>query len=300
MTKIRDRACKILGAVVASVYAVIFILRPSFPTPDKLIIFLFFVFMAFGQATQGLKRFGPFVILILVYESFRSIADQLNNHVHYLAGPNFDRTLFGNLPTIYLQHWLWHGHVVWYDYILYLPYFLHFIIPLGLGILVWKTRDKFYWRVMNTYLLVAFAGFLTFLLFPSAPPWLASQNHYIPPITNVSTAVWSSLGIQDFPSIYNHLRPNPVAAVPSEHAAWAILLPIFVYKLYGKKWTLLAAIYPLLIFTGTVYDGDHYVFDILVGILYSLAAYKLVPRLMSYSNSKFKSLKSKSWHVQKA
>ncbi|HZP55678.1 MAG TPA: phosphatase PAP2 family protein [Candidatus Saccharimonadales bacterium] len=295
--KARKKVFQALGGILALLCVIIFIANPSFPTPDKLIFFLFFVFMAFGQATEGLKRFGGFIILILVYESFRSIATQLNSHVNYTLAPSFDRTVFGNLPTVYLQKWLWHGKVVWYDFVLYVPYFLHFVIPLGLGILVWKTRDKYFWQVMNTYLVVAFAGFLTFLLFPAAPPWLASQNHYIQPIVSISTEVWNSLGIHNFPSIYNHLRPNPVAAIPSEHAAWAILLPIFVRKLYGYRWAILASIYPLLIIVGTMYEGEHYFFDIVVGVGYAIAAYKATPKIMDFVNARF-SKKIKQWQRQ--
>ena len=223
MAKIKQNLTRVVGLIAALLCLIIFIQAPSFPTPDKLIVFLGFAFMAFGKAKEGLRRFAPFIILILIYESFRGAADQLNNHVNYSFAPHLDKLLFGNLPTVYLQNWWWRGHPSWYDYVLYFPYFFHFIIPLGLGILVWANRDKYFWRVMNTFLVVAFAGFVTFLLFPSAPPWLASQNHFIQPITRISSALWSSFGIHNFPSLYNRISPNAVAAIPSLHAAWATL-----------------------------------------------------------------------------
>lgn len=294
MTKTTKSFFRLIGAIGTLSSLFIFIKNPSFPTPDKLIVFLVFVFMCFGQAIEAIKRFGLFVLLILLYESFRSFADQLNGRVDYLTGPHFDTALFGNLPTTYLQNWLWHGHVQWYDYVIYFPYFLHFVIPLCLGILVWKTRDCYFWRVMNTYLVVAFASFLTFLAVPAAPPWLASQNHYIQPIVHISSQLWVKIGIHDFPSFYNHIAPNPVAAVPSLHAAWATLLLIFVYKIYGKRWAALAALYPLVIFFGTIYEGEHYVFDILCGITYAVAGYFAVPHITKFF-SKFIPKNTKHW-----
>ncbi len=276
----KQKVVKTIGIVGAISLAIYFAKNPSFPTPDKLIVFLVFVFAAFGQTAEGLRRFGPFIVLLLIYESFRSVADKLNSHVDYLTAPHFDSRLFGNLPTVYLQNLLWSGHVRWYDYLLYLPYFLHFVMPLCLGIIVWRTKDNMFWRVMNTYLFVAFAAFLTFLLIPAAPPWLAAQNHYIQPIVRVSGEVWQNLGIHNFPSFYNHISPNPVAAIPSLHAAWATLLLIFVYKLYGRRWAALSALYPIAIFFGTIYDGEHYFFDVLVGIIYAVAGYLIVPKLM--------------------
>lgn len=233
--------------------------------------------MMFSQAKEALKRLVPFVGILLVYESFRGLVPSLNKHVHYTEMIRFDRWLFGGtLPTTTLQHWLWHGHVQWYDFAFYLAYMLHFILPIGLAVLVWKRREKHYWRYITTYLAVSFAGFLTFLLFPAAPPWLAAQNGFIEPITRVSTNVFFALGVHDFPSVYNKISPNPVAAVPSLHAAYAMLLVLFVYKLFGKKWALLAVMYPLLIFFGTVYMGEHYAVDEILGIIYACAGYAAV------------------------
>lgn len=284
MNQYKNHASKAVGLIGFLACLALFVTHPSFPTPDKLFIFLIFAFMAFGQAWELFKRLFPFVAIILVYESFRSVADHLNTHVDYLLAPHMDRLMFGNLPTVYLQNWLWQGHVVWYDYALYIPYLFHFILPLCLAILVWKTRESEYWRVVSTYLVVAFGAFLTFFLFPSAPPWLASQNHYIEPITRISSQVWAGLGLQDFPSFYDHISPNPVAAVPSLHAAWAALLFIFVLKLYGRRWAAVAAVYPLLIFLGTIYEGEHYAFDVICGVIYAVVGYLVTPVLMSYAN----------------
>jgi hypothetical protein len=278
--KIKDHLEQIVGVLGVILCIVLYVRSPSFPTPDKLLIFLIFVFMIFRQATAMLKHLLPFVAVILAYESFRSVADKLNSHVDYLTAPRFDDFVFGNLPTKYLQNWLWDGHVRWFDFVFYGAYMLHFIIPIALAILVWKTREKYYWQVISTYVVTAFAAFITFILLPAAPPWMASDNHYIQHITRVSSDVWYAMGLHDFPSVYNQLSPNPVAAIPSLHAAWATLFVIFVYKLYGKKWALLSAIYPFLIYVGTVYQGEHYAFDELAGIAYAFAAYFATPYLM--------------------
>jgi membrane-associated phospholipid phosphatase len=288
MTKTKQLIFQAIGAIGAVICLVLYFRTPSFPTPDKLIIFLIFVFLILKDAIQMIIRLGPFVLLILVYESFRSVANQLNHHVHYGLAPHFDRWLFGRLPTVALQQRLWKGHVSWYDVVLYIPYLLFFIVPLALAILVWKTRDKDYWRVVATYLVVFFAAFLTFLAYPAAPPWLASQNHFIEPITRVSSSVWSSLGLHNFPSFYNRLAPNPVAAVPSLHAACGLLFSLFIFKLYGRRWGLISLIYPMTLIFGIVYEGEHYVFDVLCGLAYALAGFWVTPKLMAWAKPRFK------------
>src|SRR5436190_12523108 len=173
MEKINKNFWRLAGVIGVLVWTISFVIAPSFPTLDRLVFLIIFIFMIFSQGLEALKRFLPFVAVILAYESFRSVADRLNSHVYYTLAPHIDRFLFGNLPTVYLQDWLWHGHVQWYDFAFYFAYMCHFILPLVLGVIVWKTREKQYWRVMWTYITVSFASFFTFLLFPAAPPWMA-------------------------------------------------------------------------------------------------------------------------------
>lgn len=228
-----------------------------------------------------LKRFVPFVGLLLVYESFRGIVPHLNSKVNFTWMPEVDKALgLGHLPTLWLQEKLWQGHVQWYDYVLYLTYMLHFVLPFALAFVVWKLREKHYWRYATAYISVSFAGFATFLLFPAAPPWMANDNHIIDPITRISSQVWSSLGIHDFPSVYNKISPNPVAAVPSLHAAYATLFAIFCITLFKTRWRYASIIYPLFIYFGTVYQGEHYLIDELLGGVYAVGAYIAAPYIL--------------------
>jgi hypothetical protein len=195
--KYLEQAIGVVGTIFC---LVVFIHEPSFPTPDKILIFLTFVFMCLNQAVAMLKHLLPFVAVILVYESFRSVANKLNSHVNYLFAPTIDKFMFGNLPTVYLQNWLWRGHVQWFDFVFYLAYMLHFIIPIALAILIWKTREKHYWQVV----------------------------------------------------------------------------------------ALLAGIYPFLIYFGTVYQGEHYAFDVLAGIAYAIAAYLATPYIIKSTKNTLK------------
>lgn len=256
-----------------------------------------------------LKRFVPFVGLLLVYESFRGIVPHLNNHVHYTWMADVDKLLFfGQLPTAWLQHHLWHGHVQWFDFVLYITYMMHFVLPFALAFLVWELRDKHYWHYVTSYITVSFAGFLTFLAFPAAPPWMASDKGFIEPITRISSSVWAHLGIHDFPSVYNKISPNPVAAVPSLHAAYATLFAIFVFTLFKKSaWKYLSLLYPAFIYFGTVYQGEHYAIDELLGGVYAVGAYFAAPYVIRAllklwnpigSSPKYQSLVARLHHVK--
>lgn len=294
MARIRHHSLRAIGIFGTILCVIAFIRRPSFPTPDKLVVFITFIFMMISQAKEMLKRLLPFTIGIIIYESFRSIADSLNTHVNYLLPIHADQFLFNTLPTVTLQKWLWHGYVQWYDFVLYIPYLLFFALTFGLAILVWKTREKYYWQVVNTFIVLFFLAFITFLLMPSAPPWLASDNHYIQPITRISSQVWAAFGLTDFPSIYNKISPNPVAAIPSLHTACSALFSFYIFKLYGKKWGYASLAYPILVIFGIVYLGEHYVFDVIAGLAYTYFAYVATPYITRFVGMQVVRIKSSS------
>lgn len=225
---------------------------------------------------------GPFGLILLVYSAFRGIVPILYRHVHYMIMPRSDTIMFGQLPTVTLQKWLWHGYVAWYDYIFYIVYNLHYVLPLFLAILIFKLRREEYLRFASTYLLASFSCFAVFVLYPTAPPWLAAQNGYIAPVPRIFSSIYSSLGISDFSALYNHYAPNPIAAFPSMHTTYGILFSLFIFRLFGKKWGMISLIYPVLLIFGVVYMGEHYVLDVLGGAMVAFGSYMVVPTFLRY------------------
>lgn len=269
-------------AVILAGLAYLLFLWKVFWSPDSLFVIFLIIFSLFGQFKQYLVRFLPFAALLLAYDSFRSIVPFLNSHVHYTEMIDFDRWLGrGGVPTLQLQHLLFpNGALHWYDFYFYSLYMAHFLAPFILAIVIWKLRPQQYWVYITALIGLSFAGFLTYLAFPAAPPWLAAQKGLIPPITHLSTNIWWAFGVHNFPTIWSNLNPNPVAAVPSLHAAYPTLDWLFVWRLFGRKVGAIFALYPLSIYVGVVYLGEHYVFDVALGILYAVAAYVVVTRFV--------------------
>lgn len=265
-----------IRAIVLVAALSVFAIERSFWTPDLLFVILLFVFVAFGKARAFMYRFVPFLGLLLVYDSFRAIADELNRAVHFLPMINFDRLVFGGtLPTVWLQHLLWHGHVSWYDFYFYFLYVIHFVAPVLVALLIWWRRDKLYWPYMWGFVLLSFAGFFTYVIFPAAPPWMASQFGLIEPIHRISSDVWYAMGVTNFSEIYTRLSPNEVAAVPSLHAAYPTLVLLFLARAFSWRRVWWLAIYPISLWIGIVYLGEHYVFDALLGILYAYISFRV-------------------------
>lgn len=254
--------------------AALFVAKRNFWTPDTLFVVMLAVFIVFGQARQFLIRFAPVVVLLLVYDSFRGIADDLNSNVHFFEMIEADRAMFGGaLPTDILQQWWWHGQVQWYDFYFYLLYTLHFVMPLFLALAIWKLRDELYLPYAIGFVGLSFAAFVTYVVFPAAPPWMASDMGLIEPIHRISSDIWYAMGVTNFSEVYAHLSPNPVAAVPSLHAAYPLLFTLFLARLFGWRKVWWAMIYPVSVWIGIVYLGEHYVVDAILGALYAIVAY---------------------------
>lgn len=263
-----------LRVVVVAVVTLFFIVQRNFWTPDTLFVLLLVVFVVLGQARAFILRFLPFMLLLLTYDSFRGIADDLNTYVNFWPMISFDQNIFGGvLPTETLQNWWWHGRLQWYDFYFYFLYTLHFLVPVLLAVLIWKLQPKAYWEYVCALVGLSFAAFITFVVFPAAPPWMASDLGYIDPIHRISSDIWYAMGVTNFSEFYANLSPNPVAAVPSLHSAYPLLFVMYAWRLFGfkKSWWLL--VYPVSMWIGVVYLGEHYVVDVVAGALYAVGAY---------------------------
>jgi len=135
----------------------------------------------------------------------------------------------------------------------------HFVVTGAFFIwLYWRNRDGFS-IFRDGFLLATAIALVIHWRYPTAPPRLAQ------------------MGVRDTIDLYSHLnigRPhnerfsNPVAAVPSLHAGWALALGVGV-QLYAKNIFLRAAgvIYPLAVLLTIVVTGNHFIFDAVAGAL---------------------------------
>src|SRR5205807_662956 len=140
---------------------------------------------------------------------------------------------------------------------------------------LWVSNRKQFREFMLGIVLISYAGFLSFLIYPTAPPWLASQMGFIPPVTKILNVVLQSFPNRDqIPTFYFFIKSNLVAAIPSMHAAYPTLMLLYGLKFFGKKgWVFL--IYALSMWFTIVYLGEHYVIDILVGVIYCLVVFMI-------------------------
>lgn len=227
-----------------------------------------------GYARAVVMEWLPFLGLLIAYDALRGGAGHLFG-VHYLPQLDVDKALFGGTPpTVTLQHWLWHGQVVWYDVIFWAVYLTHFFATPLVAAVLWKV-DRPRFRVFAVLVAVlSFGGLATYALYPAAPPWMASNAHLIDPVTRIIPGVWQSVGLHSAGAVVEkgYRYANDVAAVPSLHAAFSLLITITLWPRRHRWLRPIVAAYPLLMAFSLVYGGEHYVSDVLLGWLYCVAA----------------------------
>ncbi len=263
-------------------------------SPDQFFIFALLGAFFIGQARLFLLDWLPFLTLFLGYEFLRGLVPFVSKNPHILPMIRIDQAIFGFIPTIKLQSLFYTpASLHWYDYVLVTFYISHFVTPMVVGFIFWLKDRAFFKNYTLALLLLSYVSFFTYLIFPAAPPWMASSRGYLPPIEEVTGHVMSHfLPTQiSLPSVYSFMRPNPVAAMPSLHAAFPLLITLFVFKKF-KKFGLLLVPYVLGVWFAVIYLGEHYFIDVAVGALYAVLTFLFI-NYKSYLWQKFRAFFTK-------
>lgn len=218
---------------------------------------------------------APLFFILAAYDALRGRADQWFP-VHVTPQIHADQFLFGGkVPTVVLQHaFFTPGHPHFWDYAAFFIYLTHFFTALIVAALLWKFAYPRFRRFAALFVTLSFVAFVTYALYPAAPPWLASQNHALAPTAKIVDEIWTHLGLQNGASLLSARshEANPVAAIPSLHSAYPVLLMLFFWR-SAARWRWLLPLYPLAMAVSLVYTGEHYVIDILLGWLYAVVVY---------------------------
>ena len=255
-----------LGAVTLFM---IFVLHLSV-SPERLLLLMLIAALVLGRTRLFLTDWIPFLVLFLSYEYLRGISARAGFPVHDVTG--LEPRIGGQIPTVFLQHAFYHpGQVSWYDLAATMFYFLHFAFPLAVGYLFWIMARPVFLRYSRTLIGMSFAAFFFYLLLPVAPPWMTVRG--VVKIIEYTLPSFTDLpGLPVPATIYHYFNANPVAAMPSMHAAYPFLGYLFAARLIGWRALPLLA-YTACVWLSIVYLGEHYVVDIAGGVLFALGAF---------------------------
>jgi hypothetical protein len=261
--------------------------------------------------TGVLRDWLPLYVVLLVYSLLRGYAS------HVLWGPfvrpqlALDRLIgLGSVPTVQLQQWLFDpSQLHWWDYAAWMVYNSHFFVSYVIAAVLWKRNHDRFRRFIALYVGLTFAGYAGYVFYPAMPPWMASQAGQIVPTlgraapyvtlpvspsylaastgyggatTRIIPLVWQHVGLKAAAALFTKGSEfaNNVAAMPSLHAAYPMLILLFFWSRARRAVRALLVSYVLAMAFTLVYTGEHFVTDELAGWVCAIAVYFVGSRLL--------------------
>lgn len=240
--------------------------------------------LAFNRIGRVAYYFVPVILGLFAYGAAGQYVTKLKLGVHYAPQLRIEQYLTpGPIPTVWLQDHLYHGATGALEVFCLSMYITHFVVPLafGLGLAV-TDRGRSFALVMFGILVASILGEMTFVLFPTAPPWLAAEHGYIGHVHHVMKQTLSDLGMAKAAALDGDATKYDVtAAVPSLHVAFPAICVVTAVAGKLPRWVPALLFLNLLgVVFAIVYTGEHYLFDAIAGVFYALVSWVLVRRLV--------------------
>jgi hypothetical protein len=225
------------------------------------------------QALQVVIDWSPVLAILALYDLTRGVADSLGIGVHKTVMIDFDRFFFfGTTPTELIQERIHEPGVLnWWDVALSVTYTSYFLVPFALAGYLWIRERPEFLRFIKRLVTLAIAGVTTYVLFPAAPPWMAADEGLIGNVDRFSLEGFGALGVETA-GLFSKgdTSVNLVAAVPSLHTAYTVLVALFLWsRVRNPRLRPLLLLYPLAMSFTLIATGEHYFFDIVLGWIYA-------------------------------
>jgi hypothetical protein len=224
------------------------------------------------QLLRLVRDWLPMVILLSAYDFSRGAADSLGIGVHVHVMIDFDRfVFFGTTPSEWLQAHVNNPRVVdWVDVAFTLIYTSYFIVPFAVAGVLWARNRLEFLRFSRRIITLSAAGVATYFAFPAAPPWMASNMGLLHGVARTTADGWQVIGGRTVDWFEEgQATVNQVAAVPSLHAGFTMLVALFLWTRVRRPLRPLLLLYPAAMALTLMATGEHYFFDILLGWTYA-------------------------------
>jgi len=272
--KLDYRYSRLLGVAFPGIYAAILcffcLVYGVLPGPE-FIVLVFFIYAAYNKGSHRfVKDWAPLISTFLSFEAMYGIVGSLPRLVHVEQPITAELQLSGSIPTLVLQQLY---RTPFLDYLGAFFYSLHFIAPTVFAFVLWKYSPKNYRGYVLAFAIGTYSALITFLVYPVAPPWFGVGA------TRILFQVDNDLGVPFYRTIFDFIQSNPFAAFPSLHAMYPWLISLYALKI-KKTRALPILLFPAGVWFSAVYLGEHYVVDIIGGIIYGTCAFLLAEKLV--------------------
>jgi len=249
------------------------------------------LFIVLGAAALLLNRLGrfayyfvPVLLGLFAYVLSAEYVSRFKLGVHYLPQLKAEEYLTpGPIPSVWLQEHFYHGRTGVLEVFSFTMYISHFVVPLLLAVgLALSDRGRAFTLLMFGILAASLLGEITFILAPTAPPWLAAQEGYVSHLHHVLKHTLYDLDLTKLAGLDGDAsKYNVTAAVPSLHVAFPVICILTAVRAQLPRAVVAVLVLNLLgVVFAIVYTGEHYLVDALAGVLYGWVAWLIVRRLL--------------------
>ncbi len=273
-----------------SFFLVIILFQRFFFVPKILMLF-FFLFAAglLGKLRMFLQDWYIFIGFLYLFDSLRGTIYiticRFSLPVYTTYVIKLERFLFGSIPSSDLQKWLLHTNssdqFSWFEKFVTVAHGSHFVAFLLVGFIIWLYKsDSFQFFKISFYMAI-FLGLLGYFIVPTVPPWMAANTFGLfPPVSRFVMAIYNMA----IPDISSGFDTNPIAAMPSLHAAFPILCSLILWRIWRWK-AIPFYFYALFMQFVIVFSAEHYIVDVLAGAILAFICYFVSSRIARFKFS---------------
>jgi len=260
------------------------------------LIILFLVLVAWKKTRTFAIYFLPWFLFGVIYDSMRLYPNYKVNAIDVENLYDAEKFLFGITASTSAElkavadhtslmipgEFFKIHHSALADFFAGIFYLCWVPVPIAFAVYLYLTKQiQWFRRFSWAFLLVNVIGFMGYYVYPAAPPWYA-MNYGFEPVLHTPGNVAGlgrfdeMTGIPVFHALYGK-NANVFAAVPSLHAAYMFLTTIYAVLSHKRWYTItLFAFICLGIWCTAVYTGHHYIIDVILGILTTIAGVLLM------------------------
>ena len=232
---------------------------------------------SFRGAARVVRDWLGLFAFLAAYGVSRALADTLGMPVQEDSVIVIDKILgFGESWVHRTQRLIdWDGAPAWWEVSFPLTYSSHFLASMGALIVLYVSNRPRWKQFMSRWVTLPVVGLVGYIIVPTVPPWMASENGTVAPVFEGNPRGWSYLDGEAVSGLFEFGRDtiNPIAAMPSLHAAYPMLLLLFFAPAKGVVGRVLLAGYCLHMGFAVVISGQHWLVDVFAGWACALAVH---------------------------
>jgi hypothetical protein len=273
--------------------AYVFFIRGEHRWELALVMFLAPFLTYFSAATKKLYvGLFPLALVGLLYDSMQFVQylgitpDRVHDcDLHALDARLFGPAVFGlgDGANVAWPDWFQAHGATALDVYCAIPYGTFIFVSVGYAAYLYFADFTAMRRFAWTFFAFNAAGFLTYHIYPAAPPWYFHTHGCAVDLAAHASEggrlahVDSLLGITFFNGLYGRSH-DVFGAVPSLHVAYPLLLTFEAWRRPSRAMRAFATMFFLSMCFSAVYLDHHWVIDVLLGITYCSVAYAIVSR----------------------